>query len=527
MNRLRRCCPRVLAWMVAATIALPAKPATAAAPTGVLTGYALTTWAESERGPFGAIAAIAQDADGYLWIGASAGLFRFDGVRFTPWDVHRRRRACRQDPSPRFSSAATAACGWDWPMAAASRRIRDGSVDAVRARASSARSPRWPKSSHGTIWAVADPGLYRLDGRRWTRVPVLGRTARNPHRQRRHVRRGQLLAGTRSGLFVMADDRTLSKDRRALGLGGHRGRRRAPSGSPISSRVSPQVASRRARGRLRRRRLSADARSARQPLGGDARRRALARPRAAAASPAGEGHAAVRACPATRSNRCSKIATATSGSARPAACTGSHQRKLTPMTTSASWSPWNHRRSRHLGRHHQRPACASRRIGRWQRTGSGPGVADPVSRRARLALDRHQREPVAIDRADAPESMASSSIRRFRGARDCAAITCMYADPAAACGLATTTGSFTGTAPLRRRSRRPPEHQHQRITLRAAAIDTAVSGSAFDEAQVGFVESTARSACWAPKTFDAGRTRRSTRCTKAQDGAMWIGGAAA
>ena len=71
-----------------------------AATSGVLTGYALTTWAESEDGPFGAIAAIAQDADGYLWIGTSAGLFRFDGVRFTPGTASA-PRACRRPPSPR------------------------------------------------------------------------------------------------------------------------------------------------------------------------------------------------------------------------------------------------------------------------------------------------------------------------------------------------------------------------------------------------------------------------------------------
>ena len=29
--------------------------------------------------------AFAQTADGYLWVGTSAGLVRFDGVRFVPW----------------------------------------------------------------------------------------------------------------------------------------------------------------------------------------------------------------------------------------------------------------------------------------------------------------------------------------------------------------------------------------------------------------------------------------------------------
>src|SRR3974377_534630 len=29
--------------------------------------------------------ALAQTADGYLWVGTAAGLVRFDGVRFVPW----------------------------------------------------------------------------------------------------------------------------------------------------------------------------------------------------------------------------------------------------------------------------------------------------------------------------------------------------------------------------------------------------------------------------------------------------------
>src|SRR5206468_4968830 len=37
--------------------------------------------------PAAEIRAIAQDRNGYLWIGTSAGLVRFDGVRFVHWDA--------------------------------------------------------------------------------------------------------------------------------------------------------------------------------------------------------------------------------------------------------------------------------------------------------------------------------------------------------------------------------------------------------------------------------------------------------
>ena len=40
-----------------------------------------TSWTAKDGAPTG-ITAIAQTADGWLWIGSAVGLFRFDGVRF-------------------------------------------------------------------------------------------------------------------------------------------------------------------------------------------------------------------------------------------------------------------------------------------------------------------------------------------------------------------------------------------------------------------------------------------------------------
>ena len=52
---------------------------------GVLTDYTITSWGQRDGFPLGSTWAIAQDDDGYLWLGTDAGLFRFDGVRFLPW----------------------------------------------------------------------------------------------------------------------------------------------------------------------------------------------------------------------------------------------------------------------------------------------------------------------------------------------------------------------------------------------------------------------------------------------------------
>src|SRR5262245_46022037 len=51
----------------------------------VLTEYTVTSWAQKDGLPPGAIWSTAQDEDGYLWIATDAGLYRFDGARFIQW----------------------------------------------------------------------------------------------------------------------------------------------------------------------------------------------------------------------------------------------------------------------------------------------------------------------------------------------------------------------------------------------------------------------------------------------------------
>lgn len=47
--------------------------------------YAHTAWTARDGAMLGLVFAIAQTPDGYLWVAGSFGLFRFDGLRFAPW----------------------------------------------------------------------------------------------------------------------------------------------------------------------------------------------------------------------------------------------------------------------------------------------------------------------------------------------------------------------------------------------------------------------------------------------------------
>lgn len=50
-----------------------------------LSEYKHLIWRSGDQGLIGHGRSVAQSGDGYLWVGTTAGLFRFDGVRFTEW----------------------------------------------------------------------------------------------------------------------------------------------------------------------------------------------------------------------------------------------------------------------------------------------------------------------------------------------------------------------------------------------------------------------------------------------------------
>jgi signal transduction histidine kinase/ligand-binding sensor domain-containing protein len=69
------------ALALSAVVCLPV-PARALDPSRALSQYLHDTWGVTEGFPGGAVYALAQTPDGYLWIGAEKGLVRFDGHRF-------------------------------------------------------------------------------------------------------------------------------------------------------------------------------------------------------------------------------------------------------------------------------------------------------------------------------------------------------------------------------------------------------------------------------------------------------------
>jgi signal transduction histidine kinase/ligand-binding sensor domain-containing protein len=66
-------------------LTLGAAPLFALDPSLQVNQYAHTAWTRRDGFSVGAIFAMAQTPDGYLWLGSESGLYRFDGVHAVPW----------------------------------------------------------------------------------------------------------------------------------------------------------------------------------------------------------------------------------------------------------------------------------------------------------------------------------------------------------------------------------------------------------------------------------------------------------
>ena len=131
--------------------------------------FAHTAWGPKDGAP-SVVKALAQSADGYLWVGSSDGLYRFDGVNFERYQP----QSGGPFPAKDVTSLLALPNGDLW-IAFRSRGLsllRNGNAtnyptrDGVLGGAVSG----FAQDREGTIWAVTGGGLARLEGDRWKDV---------------------------------------------------------------------------------------------------------------------------------------------------------------------------------------------------------------------------------------------------------------------------------------------------------------------------------------------------------------------
>ena len=129
-----------------------------------------TDWTHTEAAP-GEIRALAQTTDGYLWLGAATGLFRFDGTRFEPY----KPQSGQAFPQRNVASLFAAPDGGLWVgywyggvSFIKNETVTDyGKSDGLPTRSVMA----FARDRQGAIWiAAGQDGLARLEGSRWRKI---------------------------------------------------------------------------------------------------------------------------------------------------------------------------------------------------------------------------------------------------------------------------------------------------------------------------------------------------------------------
>src|SRR5688572_14134704 len=142
-------------------------PAHVAGAQTVLSDYRVTAWTEQDGLPPGAIWSLAQDASGFLWIGADAGLLRFDGARFVTWDSLG-GPALQPGPVQVLCVASDGSLWLAHGEGGVSRIQRDKvTFFDTDEGLSDATVTSLLQDTDGVMWASGSGGVHRFDGARW------------------------------------------------------------------------------------------------------------------------------------------------------------------------------------------------------------------------------------------------------------------------------------------------------------------------------------------------------------------------
>ena len=128
-----------------------------------------TGWTARDGAPTG-IESMVQTRDGYLWLGNSAGLFRFDGVRFERIEGARDTRLGSNNV---YSLWAPPDGGlWIGYRFGGASFMKDGEIVNYGLAEGLPAGTVWgfAQEPSGILWAATSRGLMRLEGRRWMLV---------------------------------------------------------------------------------------------------------------------------------------------------------------------------------------------------------------------------------------------------------------------------------------------------------------------------------------------------------------------
>src|SRR5215831_7056247 len=135
--------------------------------------YVLTAWsAQSGAAPSGDVLSFTEDLQGYLWLGTTEGLVRFDGAAFVAWST--RMGTLLPDRSvPALVSTRDGSLWIGYGVDGGVARIQNGAL--VNYRAGEDGLFAGPVAAliedrQGTVWVGGRGGLARFRANKWERV---------------------------------------------------------------------------------------------------------------------------------------------------------------------------------------------------------------------------------------------------------------------------------------------------------------------------------------------------------------------
>jgi signal transduction histidine kinase/ligand-binding sensor domain-containing protein len=190
-------------WTALAAIGSLSAAVASLDPDKSISQFAHTSWTAKDGIP-GPVRAIAQTKDGYLWFGTPAGLYRFDGVHFVPWED-----PAGNEPLLRKSVVTLLAASdgslWIGFGSGPIVQLRDGLLRTYSTGDGLSRGVMsFAEGLDGGLWACGEGGLDRFENGKWTRESNFPA----PGAQKLAVdRNGTLWVATNGRDFGLAGDR--------------------------------------------------------------------------------------------------------------------------------------------------------------------------------------------------------------------------------------------------------------------------------------------------------------------------------
>jgi signal transduction histidine kinase/ligand-binding sensor domain-containing protein len=167
-----------------------------------LPDYVLSAWGNENGLKPGDVFAVAQDVDGYLWLGTPNGLIRFDGSRFTPWTALSPENPLPSGPVHAIVGSADGSLWVGIGGGAGVVRVYQGKVyQHAKSDGAPPGANAMIQDRQGTIWVGTRSGVFRFANSRWT---VMGKAQGYSGAEAFSLyedRAGRVWFGTASGVY--------------------------------------------------------------------------------------------------------------------------------------------------------------------------------------------------------------------------------------------------------------------------------------------------------------------------------------